>query len=637
MRRAAHAFTAAALVALSALAIAGSASAVPAPVGAQTASVVPVPALPATRATAFTHSTALSASADDFEFESFAADYYLSTDADGRSTLTTVETFVANFPEFDQNHGMRRAIPEDYQGAPTDVAVQSVTDEHGNPRPFGAESDGEGFLVVTSADRDFVHGRQSYVFTYTQRNVTRYFPDTDSDEFYWDTNGTGWSQYFGSVTARVHVPAALVPALNGKTACYRGYEGSTDTCEIATGSEDGGVELSTSVAGVYPNQNITVAVGFAPHTFVERDDSYLASPFAILQVLSVLAGVAAMIWAIVLRATTLADRPGRLTVIAEYEPPKGVDIFTASVILRKTPRAAAAQFLGLAVDGRIRIIDSPKTGLFAHGSTWAFELVSAAGLEGPALELTQSLFGPALVPGTRYDMKNSDPRLSRDVRSIIRSATSATTTLGLRARAKARYSVLPTLLVVLSAVGAFVSGVALLDAALGGPVPLLLFVPPVIAAVVVFALVFRTPLTERGAELRDHLKGLELYIRLAEADRLRMLQSPSGSLREGETEPPAGDRQGIVRVYEKLLPYAVLFKLEQEWAEELGRYYVDESPGWYSGSGAFNAAVFASSVSALSSAAASSYSGSSSSSSSGGSGGGGSSGGGGGGGGGGGV
>ena len=48
------------------------------------------------------------------------------------------------------------------------------------------------------------------------------------------------------------------------------------------------------------------------------------------------------------------------------------------------------------------------------------------------------------------------------------------------------------------------------------------------------------PLTEHGREPRDHLEGLRLYIRLAEADRLRVLQSPSGALR---VERPAGARR----------------------------------------------------------------------------------------------
>ncbi len=61
------------------------------------------------------------AGVEDFEFESFHADYYLDVDEDGRSTLRTVETLVALFPDFDQNHGVLRHIPEDYLGEPTDI------------------------------------------------------------------------------------------------------------------------------------------------------------------------------------------------------------------------------------------------------------------------------------------------------------------------------------------------------------------------------------------------------------------------------------------------------------------------------------------------------------------------------------
>ena len=111
-----------------------------------------------------------------------------------------------------------------------------------------------------------------------------------------------------------------------------------------------------------------------------------------------------------------------------------------------------------------------------------------------------------------------------------------------------------------------------------------------------------------------------------------MLQSPQGAER---TPVSADDPREVLKLNEKVLPYAVLFGLEKEWAQELSRYYVDASPDWYSGSGAFNAAIFATSISSISASASSSMSGSSSSS--GGSGGGGSSGGGGGGGGGGGF
>jgi uncharacterized membrane protein YgcG len=568
-----------------------------------------------------------------FQFESFSADYYLDVDDAGRSTLTTVETFVAVFPDFDQNRGMRRAIPEDYQGEPTDISVLSVTDGEGNPRPYEVESDDEGFLLITSAASDYVHGAQTYVFTYTQRNVTRFFADTNDDEFYWDTNGTGWSQPFGSVTARVHVPTALASALTGDVACYQGYEGSGETCELQRAEEKDGLVFTTSVADVAAYENVTVVLGFAPHTFVERDRSYFGSPFAIPQLLSLGAAIIAAIWAIWLRMTRLADGRGRPTIIAEYTPPKGLDLFTAASILKRTGKGAAAQFVDLAVRKHIRIIETPKTGLFARGTTYLLELVDAKGLEGAPLTLAYALFGFQLQPGTGYLMTGRDTQLSQMVRGIVQSTATATKTEGLRKGASA-IGLLPALLVILGGVGSFVFGVIMLDNASGGALPVLPMLLPPIAFIIVFSIVFRSPLTDKGAELRDHLKGLQLYIRLAEADRLRMLQSPTGAERAAVS---ATDPREVVKVYEKLLPYAILFGLERQWAQELGKYYTEASPDWYSGTGAFNAAVFASSISSLSSSVSTSYSGSSSSSSSGGSGGGGSSGGGGGGGGGGGV
>jgi uncharacterized membrane protein YgcG len=570
---------------------------------------------------------------DDFTFDSFSADYYLDTDADGRSTLKTVETFVANFPEFDQNHGMRRAIPETYDGRPTDVVLQSVTDENGVPRPVDTESD-SGILLVTSRADSFVHGKQTYVFTYTQHNVTKFFANTNDDEFYWDTNGTAWAQSFGTVSARVHVPDALSESITGEAACYQGYEASTTPCEISKQRESGETVFSANASDLSAFQNMTVVVVFAPHTFVPRDDSYFGSPTGVLQALAVIAGFGAAIWAIVLRFTIYANGRGRPTIIAEYTPPKDLDLITAAVILKKTRRAAAAQFVDFAVKRTIRVVQIEAPGFFTTRSEYLLELRDATGLEGPPLQLADALFGYQLVPGTSYMMSGKDIVLSEKVRGIIQSAASSAQQHGLRKRGLLRHALLPAFISILAVIGTFSFGITLLEDSRGGWTPGLLILAAILAMLIVFGTVFRTPLSDKGAELRDHLEGLKLYIRLAEADRLQMLQSPEGAEREAIS---TSDPRVIVDLYEKLLPYAVLFHLEREWAEELGKYYTDTPPDWYSGSGAFNASVFASSIGSMSASAASSYSGSSSSSSSGGSGGGGSSGGGGGGGGGGGV
>jgi uncharacterized membrane protein YgcG len=109
-----------------------------------------------------------------------------------------------------------------------------------------------------------------------------------------------------------------------------------------------------------------------------------------------------------------------------------------------------------------------------------------------------------------------------------------------------------------------------------------------------------------------------------------MLQSPEGAQKVGGVD--LNDGAQLVKLYERVLPYAVLFNQEKEWTKRIGDYYAkaNTSPDWYAGNAVFNAAVFSSAISNFSTAA--SYS-SASSSSTGGSSGGGFSGGGGGGGG----
>ena len=51
---------------------------------------------------------------------------------------------------------------------------------------------------------------------------------------------------------------------------------------------------------------------------------------------------------------------------------------------------------------------------------------------------------------------------------------------------------------------------------------------------------------------------------MAETERIKMLQSVDGA----DTSP-----EGVVHLYEKLLPYAAVFGLEKSWLKEMERYY----------------------------------------------------------------
>ena len=82
----------------------------------------------------------------------------------------------------------------------------------------------------------------------------------------------------------------------------------------------------------------------------------------------------------------------------------------------------------------------------------------------------------------------------------------------------------------------------------------------------------KSTLTLAGGIHKTYLEGIREYLRLAEEDRLRAAQSPqtadlvsSGRRPYGDAPNAPGD--SIVNVYERLLPYAVLFGMERDWVE----------------------------------------------------------------------
>jgi uncharacterized membrane protein YgcG len=591
---------------------------------------------------------------DDFEFASFDAVYELSRDGGGRSQLHTVETLVAVFPDYDQNRGIRRALVSDYKGHSTSIDIVSVTDGNGVPRPYEVTGEGE-FTMVTIAvpQGQYVYGEQTYVIEYTQSDVTSTETDLSDgvtrDEFYWDTNGIGWAQPFGEVSATVRVHADLVPALTGEAVCYYGYDNSSDECAI---DSNGDGEFSASVRDLFAYQNMTVVIAFEEGTFAGAPFWAFVPIPALIAIALVLFG---LITALIVRFVLWRDAKGRGIVIAQYEPPEGLSMMLAANIAGNPKKGMAATIVDLAVQKNLRILEHDQ----GWSKVFGVQKLSSANLAPDEQRVMGALFSvnPFSVGGILPGLKNllqlggSTPQPIPDEGGEVRWLTKGDTVLGQQVVAltksiereaeagglRRKPSWRPMLLVIGSMV---LAGIVLIGVAVfGGEDEKSIIISvvglnavPWIAIFAIGLLSRRRPLTAKGAELKEHLDGLREFIRVAEADRLQMLQSVSGAERV-----TTSDRTAIVKIYEKLLPYAVIFGLEKQWAQEISKYYDTDPPDWYSGSTGFHVAAFSAGLASLSSSVSTSYSGSSGSSSSGGGGGGGSSGGGGGGGGGGGV
>lgn len=211
-------------------------------------------------------------------------------------------------------------------------------------------------------------------------------------------------------------------------------------------------------------------------------------------------------------------------VVAQFEPTPGVSLVAAAELLGDSRRAVAAQLVDFAVRGVVRVARERRR--------FTLELADLAALaprESTAgqdeRDILHALFGRA-TPGARVELKRGANRA-----------------IGVALREQHRR------IVARLVVAGLVRERGWLERA------------------IVF---WRKQPTEPLAAAHpaiDHLWGVHDYIRLAEQDRFRMLQSPSGALTR-----PRGDLE-VLHLHERLLPYAVLFGLEKEWMRELDVRY----------------------------------------------------------------
>lgn len=217
-------------------------------------------------------------------------------------------------------------------------------------------------------------------------------------------------------------------------------------------------------------------------------------------------------------------------IVAQYAPPAGLSLIAAAELLGIGRRAIAAQVVDLAVRRSISVAPRPGTRRMRRRAGFILQLDALDGLDDDASHLVGALF-PNGLGSTRRISYGSNRRLGSVLRASHRGAIRRLMRRGL-ARRRSPLSIILTLW-------------------------------------------RRQPVrpTAAAQSTVDHLFGLLDYIRLAEADRLQFLQSPSGAqLRAGHE----GAARALI-LNERLLPWAVLFNLEREWSRQLDLHHRDTS------------------------------------------------------------
>jgi len=546
------------------------------------------------------------ADTNDFSYASWDARYLLSRDADGRAMLAVTETLVAEFPDFDQNHGILRGLPTWYEGAPLGLHVVSITDGAGKAVPYddSETDDGERQLKIGDPDR-FAHGRNTYVIRYTMRDVVHRPTDRAIDEWYWNLLPLNSAQPIARFSAELSFAPDVDAAMVGAPSCYAGPVDSTTRCTLSPAS---GTGFAVTQENVPAGSGVTVAFPMKAGTFAQAparqpDPMTDVAPYPVAG-LAVLLAIGGPILGIGLLRRN-GRRSGRGIVVAQYDVPDTFPPVLAAEIEGRRPVANSAEIVHLAVHRAIRISDGeskPVLELLDPSS-------SPDALDAEALH---ALFPGDPVGTTLHLEVPNDPLVAR-LKALAGSAHVAAFERGLLTRRRSVLAVVLSVIAHAAGLGAIV--LAAPGMAVGRPAAIATFVVAIVAsAVAIVAILVSLPrravLTPQGAEAREYLLGVREYIRLAEADRIRMLQSYRGAERR------ADGTVDVIVLYERLLPYAMLFGMEREWGQVLAVQYEHDgiTPGWYYG---YTGANFAGSLSGMNSSLSPTPTPSSSSSSSG--------------------
>ena len=547
----------------------------------------------------------------NFVISNFEADYYLAKDASGAAQLKTVEKITADFPAYDQNHGIIRAIPKKYLSNKLHAKLLSVTDATGMPLSYTTATENDNLTVKIGNANTYVHGKQTYVITYSQDNVIRFFDD--HDELYWNINGTQGPEPVTKLTARVHLMTKLADSLKSDKLCYVGSYGQKGTdCKVSmTQANDQAIVTMETTKPLAANQTATIVLGFNKGTFEPLRMGFWEKNGEKILLIGALSGTfgAPLITFIILFNKWRKfgrDPRGKGTIIPEYQAPKDLSVLASSVVYSESlsTNAFSAQIVDLAIKGYIRIEEQQEKHLLGKSNKYMLCLLKPADdqLSDDLKLMLDGIFTGKKV-GDKIAMEDLSRKFYKKVTEITDMLMQSMTDRGyfVKNPQKVRTTCVVAgiiLLIIGIFTAIFIVGVGL-----------------IISAVLCFIFSAIMPArTKQGLTAKEYLEGLKLYIGTAEKARFEYLQSVKGAERVPIKENNNAQK---VKLFEQLLPYAMLFKMEKSWAKQFENVYA-QPPDWYNGNwSTFSAVYLASSLGSFNSASTSSFASPTSSSSSG--------------------
>lgn len=231
-------------------------------------------------------------------------------------------------------HGIFRTIPyiktnKDGKQYRMEINVQSVVDELGKSFPHTITSQNNSISIKIGDPNRTITGLHTYVITYSVKGALTYF--SDHDELYWNITGNEWTVPIRYANSSISFPKQF-DVSEIKTSCFTGVQGSTaQNCNSTF--ENGTVKSNTNFS-LSGGEGLTEVVSFPKGVVAVLEPKEVVSFFSTFlgKVFIFLLSIIALFWYIIYPIWIpikwlLYGKDPRVgaPVRAWYDPPKAKD------------------------------------------------------------------------------------------------------------------------------------------------------------------------------------------------------------------------------------------------------------------------------------------------------------------------
>ncbi|MBI2485941.1 MAG: DUF2207 domain-containing protein [Deltaproteobacteria bacterium] len=479
------------------------------------------------------------------------------------ASITVQENIEYDFGD-ELRHGIFREIPYEYQ---VDIRnynlrmdVNKVTNFEGSPYNYKVTR-GNGRVTVRIGDPDKeITGVHGYRIDYFVERAIVFFKD--HDELYWNVTGNEWKIPIRKASAKIYLEGEMPEGVKAK--CYTGYYGSKEqNCTFNITPH--GIEFNVFGAGdssrnFGPGEGLTIVVGLSkgvlkePSTFNKAswfisDNWFFALPFLTLFFIS-------YIW-----YTRGRDPEGKGVILVRYEPPKDLTPAEAGTLIdeRADILDITSTVIDLAVRGYLKIKDVQST-KFYFFSDRDYKLIKIKEPIGNELktyekEVFSGIFGSkdkVMISDLKNKFYTRIPPIKDSLyKGLVSGGYFSTNPEKIRS--------------IFKWVGIGMVGISFFFIPYWG-MKLSLMLSGIF--ILIFSR-FMPRKTKKGAQAKEELLGFREFIERAETDRIERLANDDPTL------------------FDRVLPYALVFELGDRWAEAFRDMY-KTPPSWYDSPGYSN-------------------------------------------------